>query len=66
MDLQILFVLFYVFVALVWLLVWLKAFSLVLRGNWLKTEVRIVWFCALIFLPISCVLLLAMKSDFVE
>jgi len=66
MDLEILFVLFYVFVALAWILVWLKAFSLVLRGNWLKTEVRIVWFCVLIFLPISCVLLLAMKSDFVE
>lgn len=66
MGLEILFVLFYVFVALAWILVWLKAFSLVLRGNWLKTEVRIVWFCVLIFLPISCVLLLAMKSDFVE
>lgn len=66
MDLQILFVLFYIFVALVCFLVWLKAFSLVVSGNWLKPEMRLVWFCVLIFLPISCVLLLAMKSDFVE
>jgi len=54
----------YLLLAFVAFNVWLSAFLLVLFREWKRVEMRVLWFFVLVFIPISCVLLLVMRRDF--
>ena len=56
----------YLLLAFVAFNVWLSAFLLVLFRKWKRVEMRVLWFFVLVFIPISCVLLLVMRRDFLE
>ena len=56
----------YLLLAFVAFNVWLSAFLLVLFREWKRVEMRVLWFFVLVFIPISCVLLLVMRRDFLE